>query len=50
MLRATNGRCGNEFSGFELWLVFAAFLSYGLLAIDLAVWCASTFITLTANE
>jgi hypothetical protein len=34
--------------GFEMWLFFAAFLSYVLLVIDLAIWCAKKLIAHTA--
>lgn len=34
--------------GFEMWLFFAAFLSYVLLVIDLAIWCAKKLIARTA--
>jgi hypothetical protein len=30
--------------GFEMWLFFAAFLSYVLLVTDLAIWCAKKLI------
>jgi hypothetical protein len=35
--------------GFELWLVVAAFFSYVLLVIDLAIWSAKMLIAFTAN-
>jgi hypothetical protein len=35
--------------GFEFWLLFAAFFSYVLLLIDLAIWGAKRLIAFRAN-